>query len=169
MEIANNTTIITKKQIKRMQQAELFKGSWLVALIAAILILSAFRIRNGQFVFESITFAVLGGISYPLYIMIVEILMAKHNKLIPEVMTYIFIFTNSEILAFANNGKDSEKVALPYNKIPRYSIGKKFINIYISKNATLMIDKAGFENEGDCKKIENLLKLKVTPSKVPKQ
>ena len=83
MQIAKNTTIVTKKDIKKMQYLALLKSSWIVAIFAVVFVLLAFRIVDGKFVFESVFFAVLGAITIPLYLIIVI------RKLQPNMWAYV--------------------------------------------------------------------------------
>ena len=158
-----NKTVITKKDVIKMQQISLLKSSWLVAIVAVALVLLAFRIRDGQFVFESVAFAVIGAAVLPLYFAIVEIMMAKQNKKLPLQTSIEYEFDSAVIKAIASDGGNSEKMEIKYSLIKKIAFDKRYITIMLDKSTSFLIDKKGFESEEDEKATEALLKAK-TPS-----
>ncbi len=161
MQIAKNRTVLTKKDVVAAQNLSILKSSWLVAIFAVVLVLMAFRIRNGQFVFESIFFAVVGAATLPIYFLIMEVLMIKQNKKLPKKTVFEYIFTDEGIIASASDEISTETFELKYSQIAKCKIDHKYIIIIIDKNTSMLVKKAGFENEGELEKIINLLKLKV--------
>lgn len=161
MQIAKNKTVLTKKDVVTAQNLSLLKSSWLVAIFAVVLVLMAFRIRNGQFVFESIFFAVVGAATLPVYFLVVKLLMMKQNKKLPQMTVFEYIFTDEGIIASASDQISTESFEIKYSQIAKCKIDHKYIMFIIDKNSTLLVKKAGFENESDLEKIINLLKLKV--------
>lgn len=160
MQIAKNTTVLTKKDIKKMQYLALLKSSWVVAIFAVVFVLLAFRVIDGKFVFESIFFAVLGAITIPLYFLIVIILMEKQNKRLPQKTIYEYEITDSEIIASANDGTTNEKLSIKIENITKFQSDKKYFTMMVDKNISLLMDKSGFELEEDASQVENLIKLK---------
>lgn len=167
MLIAKNKTVLTKKDVVAAQNLSLLKSSWLVAIFAVVFVLMAFRIRNGQFVFESIFFAVVGAAVLPLYFIVVKLLMMKQNKKLPQMTVFEYDFTDSGIIAAASDNINAETFEVKYSDIAKCKIDHKYIMIIIDKNSSLLVKKKGFENDGDLEKIINLLKLKVV--KQPKK
>ena len=170
MQIAKNTTIITKNDIKKVQYISLLKSSWIIAIFAVVFVLLAFRVVDGKFVFESVFFAVLGAVSIPLYFAVVILLMNKQNKKLPAKTVYDYQITDNELSASANDGAHNETLTVKLDKILKFSQSKKYITIFVDKNTSLILDKNGFENDDQVAKTINLLNLKTKkPSKKAKK
>ena len=160
MQIAKNTTVLTKKDIKKMQYLALLKSSWIVAIFAIVFVLLAFRIVDGKFVFESVFFVVLGAITLPIYFIIVIILMEKQNKRLPQKTTYSYVITESEISATADDGSNNETISVKIENITKFQADKKYFTIIADKNISMLMAKSGFEKPEDAQQVENLIKLK---------
>ncbi len=162
MQNIHNKTVITKKEIFKSQQIWLLKSLPIVLLVAAATVLLAFRIKEGSFVFESLPFAIIGGIITPFYILLVEILMAKQNKTLPDELVFEFDFDDFSIHACAIGQNALEKVEVKYSSIKKYKFEKKFINIFVDKNTSLLIANKGFDCEEDKKMVQNMIVEKAT-------
>lgn len=160
MQIAKNTTVLTKKDIKKMQYLALLKSSWIVAIFAIVFVLLAFRIVDGKFVFESVFFVVLGAITLPVYFIIVIILMEKQNKRLPQKTTYTYVITENEISATADDGSNNETISVKIENITKFQADKKYFTIIADKNISMLMAKSGFEKPEDAQQVENLIKLK---------
>ncbi len=160
MQIAKNTTVLTKKDIKKMQYLALLKSSWIVAIFAVVFVLLAFRIVDGKFVFESVFFVVLGAITLPIYFIIVIILMEKQNKRLPQKTTYTYVITENEISATADDGSNNETISVKIENITKFQADKKYFTIIADKNISMLMAKSGFEKPEDAQQVENLIKLK---------
>lgn len=160
MQIAKNTTVLTKKDIKKMQYLALLKSSWIVAIFAVVFVLLAFRIVDGKFVFESVFFVVLGAITLPVYFIIVIILMEKQNKRLPQKTTYSYVITENEISATADDGSNNETISVKIENITKFQADKKYFTIIADKNISMLMAKSGFEKPEDAQQVENLIKLK---------
>lgn len=160
MQIAKNTTVLTKKDIKKMQYLALLKSSWIVAIFAVVFVLLAFRIVDGKFVFESVFFVVLGAITLPVYFIIVIILMEKQNKRLPQKTTYTYVITENEISATADDGSNNETISVKIENITKFQADKKYFTIIADKNISMLMAKSGFEKPEDAQQVENLIKLK---------
>lgn len=160
MQIAKNTTVLTKKDIKKMQYLALLKSSWIVAIFAVVFVLLAFRIVDGKFVFESVFFVVLGAITLPIYFIIVIILMEKQNKRLPQKTTYSYVITENEISATADDGSNNETISVKIENITKFQADKKYFTIIADKNISMLMAKSGFEKPEDAQQVENLIKLK---------
>ena len=145
MQIAKNTTVLTKKDIKKMQYLALLKSSWIVAIFAVVFVLLAFRIVDGKFVFESVFFVVLGAITLPVYFIIVIILMEKQNKRLPQKTTYSYVITENEISATADDGSNNETISVKIENITKFQADKKYFTIIADKNISMLMAKSGFE------------------------
>ncbi len=166
MLIASNETVLTKKDVLRMQNLSILKSSWMVAIFAIAFVLLAFRIQNGQFVFESVFFAVLGGITLPLYFVVVKLLMAKQNKRIPDLTKYAYNFFDDHIDVEASSGGITEKLSVKLNDIKDYKSTKNKFFLVIDKNITLFINKEGFKDATEQTKLEKLFELKISKKKI---
>lgn len=160
MQIAKNTTVLTKKDIKKMQYLALLKSSWIVAIFAVVFVLLAFRVVDGKFVFESVFFVVLGAITLPVYFIIVIILMEKQNKRLPQKTTYTYVITENEISATADDGSNNETISVKIENITKFQADKKYFTIIADKNISMLMAKSGFEKPEDAQQVENLIKLK---------
>lgn len=160
MQIAKNTTVLTKKDIKKMQYLALLKSSWIVAIFAVVFVLLAFRVVDGKFVFESVFFVVLGAITLPIYFIIVIILMEKQNKRLPQKTTYTYVITENEISATADDGSNNETISVKIENITKFQADKKYFTIIADKNISMLMAKSGFEKPEDAQQVENLIKLK---------
>ena len=160
MQIAKNTTVLTKKDIKKMQYLALLKSSWIVAIFAVVFVLLAFRVVDGKFVFESVFFVVLGAITLPIYFIIVIILMEKQNKRLPQKTTYSYVITENEISATADDGSNNETISVKIENITKFQADKKYFTIIADKNISMLMAKSGFEKPEDAQQVENLIKLK---------
>lgn len=160
MIIGFNKTVLTKKEIVKQQNIALLKSSWLVLIFAVVLILLAFRVRNGQFVLDSIFFIVVGALTLPFYFILVKIIMYKQNKKLPHETSFSYIFTDSDIQVTISAESKEEKFTLNLNMIKKVKFEKKYIVIYFDKNALFFVNKKGFENEQDMSKIVKLLNLR---------
>ena len=160
MQIAKNTTVLTKKDIKKMQYLALLKSSWIVAIFAVVFVLLALRIVDGKFVFESVFFVVLGAITLPIYFIIVIILMEKQNKRLPQKTTYTYVITENEISATADDGSNNETISVKIENITKFQADKKYFTIIADKNISMLMAKSGFEKPEDAQQVENLIKLK---------
>lgn len=160
MQIAKNTTVLTKKDIKKMQYLALLKSSWIVAIFAIVFVLLAFRVVDGKFVFESVFFVVLGAITLPIYFIIVIILMEKQNKRLPQKTTYSYVITENEISATADDGSNNETISVKIENITKFQADKKYFTIIADKNISMLMAKSGFEKPEDAQQVENLIKLK---------
>ncbi len=160
MQIAKNTTVLTKKDIKKMQYLALLKSSWIVAIFAVVFVLLAFRVVDGKFVFESVFFVVLGAITLPVYFIIVIILMEKQNKRLPQKTTYSYVITEKEISATADDGSNNEAISVKIENITKFQADKKYFTIIADKNISMLMAKSGFEKPEDAQQVENLIKLK---------
>lgn len=160
MQIAKNTTIVTKKDIKKMQYIALLKSSWIVAIFAVVFVLLAFRIVDGKFVFESVFFAVLGAITIPLYLIIVIILMERQNKRLPQKTVYTYQITDTEISATADDGTNNESASVKIENVTKFQKDKKYFTLVADKTITLLMARSGFEKPEDEEQVENLIKLK---------
>lgn len=160
MQIAKNTTVLTKKDIKKMQYLALLKSSWIVAIFAIVFVLLAFRVVDGKFVFESVFFVVLGAITLPVYFIIVIILMEKQNKRLPQKTTYTYVITENEISATADDGSNNEAISVKIENITKFQADKKYFTIIADKNISMLMAKSGFEKPEDTQQVENLIKLK---------
>ena len=164
MQIAHNKTILTKKDLVKMQWISVLKGCYLAVLFAVIFVLMAFRIRNGEFVFESWFFAAVGMAIIPVYFLIFAILIYKQNKKVAIETGFDYDFTDTKIIAVATDLIDFEKMEVTYPSIKKFSVEKKYIIVMIDKNTSFVIDKKGFDKEEDLNKVISLLKLKTQPS-----
>ena len=165
MLIASNETDLTKKDVFRMQKLSILKSSWMVVIFAVAFVLLAFRIQNGQFVFESVFFVVLGAITLPLYFVVVKLLMAKQNKRIPELTKYVYNFFDDHIDVEASSGGMSEKLTVRLSDIKGYKSSKNRFLLVIDKNITLFINKSGFKDTTDQTRLEKLFELKIVKKK----
>lgn len=168
MYIASNKTVLTKRDILNFQNLSILKSSWIVAIFAVAFVLLAFRVRDGQFVFESVFFVVIGAALLPVYFIVVKAILAKQNKHIPPQTTYVYNFFDSHIEVFASDGTHTEQLASNYNEMKGFKAQKKYIQIVVDKSVTLFIKKSGFEEKEDVAKVENLLALKIINDKKKK-
>lgn len=160
MHIASNETILTKKDILRMQNISILKSCWIVAIFAVAFVLLAFRVRDGQFVFESVFFVVLGAITLPGYFVILKLLMLKQNKLIPLATKYDYDFFDDRVEVQASSGEASERLSAKFADMKGYKATKKYLLLSVDKNITLYVSKAGFAQPEELEKLEKLLALK---------
>lgn len=166
MLIASNETVLTKKEILRMQNISILRSCWMVAIFAVVFVLLAFRIENGQFVFESVFFAVLGAITLPLYFVVVKLLMSKQNKHIPALTKYKYNFFDDRVDVEASNGERSEKLSVKLCDVKDYKSTKNKFLLIVDKNITLFINKSGFASLEEQTKLEKLFALKITKKKI---
>lgn len=165
MEIAHNTTILTRSKVFKMQQLTLLRSAWIVAIFAVAIVLMAFRVVDGEFVFKSIFFAVVGACVIPAYFIIAEIVLYKRAQKLHKVVTYKFVFTDKclNITEIVENKTDS--LSVDYSRLTDYKFGKEYIFIVAYKDSLIVISKSGFESDEEEKQVENLLKLKVQKGK----
>ena len=168
MHISFNKTTLSKREILNFQNLSILKSSWLVAVFAVAFVLLAFRIRNGEFVFESVFFVVLGAVLYPAYFIIVKLFMLKQNKNIPQSTTYTYEFFDKELFVLASDGVHTEKLTVRYDSAKGYANKKKYLLLFVDKSVTLFVSKNGFIETEDLKKIENLFDLKFNKEKSKK-
>ena len=165
MQLGTNETVLTKKDIIKLQNLSILKSSWIVAIFAVVFVLLAFRIKDGQLVFESIFFAVIGAITYPAYFVIIKLILIKQNKRIPQKTTYLYQFFDDRIISSATDGIVSEQFISKYTDIKNYKINKKYIQIDIEKNVSLLVDKQSFTNPSEQERIEKLLAMKISSAR----
>lgn len=164
MHIASNKTLLSRKQLFKLQNLAILKNLWIVAICAVALVVLAFDIKEGQIIFSSLTCAIIGGALVPIYVFTVQIICAIKNKKLPPVTTYLFEITDTYISAKAIDQDLVEEVKCDIANILDYRIDKNFITIAVDKTSTMIIDKNGFENEGEAEKVIALLEEKI-PSK----
>lgn len=167
MEIAKNTTTLTKKMLSSFQNLEILKKSWLVALGALAVIILSFTIINGQIVLRSIPFLVIGCAIYPLYVIALKIIFSKQNKAF-KTTTIDYIFTEDKILIYGQSGSQEEKTEIYYSQLEKFRQTKKYIFLYVNSASALVIDKKNF-NSGSAEKLVELLKLRFSQKTLLKQ
>ena len=166
MEIAKNTTKLTKKMLCSFQAFEAFKKSWIIALCTLGVILLSFGIQNGTIYLRSIPFLVIGCAVYPLYILALVIIFAKQNKNF-QPTTVDYIFQEDKVLISGQAGLQQEKTEVYYSQIFNLRQTKKFIFVYINNVSALVVDKSGFTS-GSADKVVELLKLRIQQAKALK-
>lgn len=158
MEIAKNTTTLTKKGLHAFQFLEMIKKSWLIAICSIGLIILAFGINNGQVFLRSIPFLVIGCAVYPFYIIILEIIFARQNKNF-EPTKLEYTFTDEKIIVFGESAKAKENTELFYTNLVSVRQTRKIIYLYINKSSALVVDKKGFTS-GTPEKLLSLIDLR---------
>lgn len=158
MEIAKNTTTLTKKGLHTFQLLEILKKSWIIAICSIALIIFSFGIDNGHIFLKSIPFLIIGCSVYPLYIIILEIIFAKQNKNFkPTRIDYVF--TDQKIMVSGENSTEKENTELFYTNLVSVKQTKNIIYLYINKSSALVVDKKGF-TLGSAEKLLSLIDLR---------
>lgn len=163
MEIAKNTTKITKKHLAGFQNLEILKKSWLIAICAVILIILSFSIVNGSIVLRSIPFLVIGSAVWPFYVILLKIMFIVQNKKFKNT-TLDYTFNDQKILIVGNSENAHEETEMFYNNLAKVKQTKKYIYLYLDKNSALIVDKKGFTS-GSSEKVMELLNLKFNKKK----
>lgn len=164
MHIASNKTLLSRKQLFKLQNLVILKNVWIVAICAAALVILAFDFEEGKLIFSSLTCAILGGALIPFYIFLVQIICVIKNKKLPKVTTYEFEITDTQISAKAIDQDLVEEVKYNISSMVAYRVDKNYITIAVDKASSMIMDKNGFENEGEAEKVIALLEEKI-PSK----
>lgn len=160
MEIAKNTTKLTKRALSSFQTREIFKKSVSIGICGIILAILGFGVSNGQIYLRSIPFLVIGLCVYPLYVIILKILFAKQNKNF-ETTTIDYVFTDEKILVNGTTGTSTEKNEVNYFQLLKIRQTKKHIFLYINSSSALVVDKTSFTH-GTAEKVVELVKLRLT-------
>lgn len=163
MEIARNTTNITKKNLSGFQNLEILKKSWLIALCAVVLIILSFSIVNGTIVLRSIPFLVIGAAVWPFYVILLKILFMVQNKKFKNT-TLDYTFTDQKIYISGQSESTHEETEMFYTNLAKVRQTKKYIYLYLDKNSALIVDKKGFTS-GSSEKVMGLLNLKFNKKK----
>ena len=158
MEIAKNKTELNKKTLSSFQNLEMWKRSWLVAVLAVALIVLAFTIVDGKIVLKSIPFLVIGSAVFPFYIILLKIIFYRQNKKFQTIMLE-YTFTENKLIVKGENLATKEETELNYSSLTKVKETKKYIFLYINKLSALVVDKNNF-SVGSAEKVMNLLKLK---------
>lgn len=164
MHVASNKTLLSRKQLFKLQNLAILKNLWIVAICAVAVAVLSFDIEEGVIVFGRPIFAIIGGLLLPLYVFSIQIMCAIKNKKLPLVTTYLFEITDTYISAKAIDQDLVEEVKYNISGMLAYQIDKNFITIAVDKTSTMIMDKNGFENEGEAEKVISLLEEKI-PSK----
>lgn len=164
MHIASNKTLLSRKQLFKLQNIAILKNLWIVAICAVALVILAFDIEEGKIIFSSLAFAILGGTVIPLYVFLVQIICLIKNKKLPPVTTYTFEITDTQISAKAIDQDLVEEVKYNISSMLAYRVDRNYITIAVDKTSSMIMDKNGFENEGEAEKVIALLEEKI-PSK----
>lgn len=163
MEIARNTTNITKKNLAGFQNLEILKKSWLIAICAVVLIILSFSIVNGAIVLRSIPFLVIGAAVWPFYVILLKILFMVQNKKFKNT-TLDYTFTDQKIYISGQSESTHEETEMFYTNLAKVRQTKKYIYLYLDKNSALIVDKKGFTS-GSSEKVMGLLNLKFNKKK----
>ena len=163
MEIAKNTTTLTKKSLHAFQAREMLKKSWIVAICSIGLIILAFGIRDGQVFLRSIPFLVIGACVYPFYIVLLEIIFARQNKSF-ETTKLEYVFTDEKIIVSGQSASTKESTELLYSSLVLVRQSRKMIYLYINKTSALVVDKNGF-TVGNAEKLLSLIDLRFKEKK----
>lgn len=162
MHIASNKTLLSRKQLFKLQNIAILKNLWIVAICAVALVILAFDIEEGKIIFSSLAFAILGGTVIPLYVFLVQIICLIKNKKMPPVTTYLFEITDTQISAKAIDQDLVEEVKYNISSMLAYRVDRNYITIAVDKTSSMIMDKRGFENEGEAEKVIALLEEKIS-------
>lgn len=163
MEIAKNKTQLTGKSLFAFQIHNLLKGLWLIALVSIIVVLCAFRIKDGVFQLDSLIVLIIGACVLPIYLLFCLFsFLFQDKKFKPVSLDYIFM--DDKILVECSNGISHEQTSLRYNQISKIGQTKKYIFMYIDKASALLIDKNGF-SLGDANRVVSLLSINIKNNK----
>lgn len=164
MHIASNKTLLSRKQLFKLQNLAILKYLWIIAICAVLLVVLAFDIEGGKIVFSSLTCAILGGAIIPIYVFSLQITCAIKNRKLPQVMTYIYEISDTSISAKAIDQDLVEEVKYNISSMVAYQVDKNYITIAVDKTASMIIDKNGFSDPEEAEKVIALLEEKI-PSK----
>lgn len=161
MHIASNKTLLSRKQLFKLQNIAILKNLWMVLICAAAFVLLSFDIADGKILFSSPIYTIIGGALIPLYIFLIQIICLIKNNKLPKVTTYQFEITDTQILAKAIDQDLIEEVKHSISNLLAYRIDKNYITIAVDKTSSMIIDKRGFENPDEAEKVIALLEEKI--------
>lgn len=161
MHIASNKTLLSRRQLFKLQNLAILKNLWVVLVCAAAFVLLSFDIVDGKILFSSPVYAIIGGSLIPLYVFLVQIICLIKNNKLPKVTTYQFEITDTQIFAKAVDQDLVEEANYNISSLLAYRVDKNYITIAADKTSSMIIDKSGFSNLGEVEKVIALLEEKI--------
>ncbi len=163
MNIIQNKTRITKKEILKFLNRASLQNLWIVAISAIIIALLGFSIENGALIYSNFIFLFAGVIIIVGYFVFITLTLNKQTKNFQEIENEYF-FNDEGIIVVGSIGGTVEKFDMKYHNIFKVKETKECYYFFVNNYSALILDKeASCFSHGDSEKLKKLLQLKLNP------
>ena len=163
MNIIQNKTKISKKDMLQFLNHASNQNIWLVIICAVIISLLGFTIQNGTLVYQNFFYLIGGVLVVVIYYIIIFSTYSKQTKNFHEIENE-YIFNDDGLSVVGTTEGITEKFDMKYNSLFKVKETKKHFYLFVNNYSALILGK-NEENftHGDVEKLRKFLELKLTP------
>jgi hypothetical protein len=163
MDLIENNSTITKKDILAFLHRYSLKNLWLVGVCAVIIISFGFNISNGQVSYSNFMYLIAGVLIIAIYYVGLFITLSKQTKNFKTISNN-YTFQDSFIEVAGETGGIKEQFHIKYQSLFKVKETKKSLYLFVNNASALIIhkNKDNF-TKGDAEKLKKLLEMKITP------
>lgn len=162
MNLIENKTKVSKKDISSFLNMTSNQNLWLVVIASVIVALLGFSFEDGKIAYTGFLYLIIAVAILVIYFVMLFVTIKKQTKSFVEIDN-LYTFNDDEILILGETQGETEKLNLKYDTIYKVKENKRFIFIYVNKFAALILnkDQKNFI-KGDVEKLKSLLEIKLT-------
>lgn len=163
MNIIENKTKVTKKDIAKFLNKAGTQNLWIVAICAVVITLLGFTIQNGTLVYSNFFFLIAGVASFAIYYIFIFVNISKQTKKFQDIENE-YVFSDDGIVVSGTTGGETEKFNIKYHQIFKVSETKSCYYVFVNSYSALILSKEqNCFSHGDSDKLKKLLSLKLSP------
>ena len=163
MNIIENKTKVTKKDIAKFLSKAGTQNLWVVAICAAVIALLGFSVENGTLVYKNFFFLIAGLGSFAIYFIFIFVHLKKQTKNFHDIENE-YVFSDDGIIVSGTAGGETEKFNIPYHQIFKVSETKDCYYVFVNSYSALILSKEQTcFSHGDADKLKKLLSMKLNP------
>ena len=162
MNIIQNKTKISKKDMLQFLSHASSQNVWLVAICAVIVALLGFSVQNGALVYQNFFYLIGGALIVIIYYAVVFATYSKQTKNFHGIENE-YIFSDDGFSVVGTTEGVTEKFDMKYHSLFKVKETKSHIYLFVNNYSALIMSKNN-ENfsHGDVDKLRKFLELKLT-------
>ena len=163
MNIIQNKTKITKKEILKFLNRASMQNLWIVAISAIVIALLGFSIENGVLVYKNYFFLIASAAVFVIYFIIISITLKKQTKNFKDIENEYFFNDEGVIVVGSTNG-ETEKFDMKYHNLFKVKETKDSYYLFVNNYSALILSKdEACYTHGDAERLNKLLSMKLNP------
>ena len=163
MNIIQNKTKITKKDILKFLNRASLQNLWIVSISAIVVALLGFTIENGSLIYKNFFFLIAGVLVFIIYFVVIAFTLRKQTKNFKEIENEYF-FNDEGISVIGSTNGETEKFDMKYHNLFKVKETKDSYYFFVNNYSALILskDKTCFSH-GNAERLQKLLSLKLNP------